>query len=355
MEIYLVGGAVRDELLGRPVTERDWVVVGSTPDEMLARGYRQVGRDFPVFLHPQTNDEYALARTERKTGPGHTGFVVHAGIEVTLEDDLIRRDLTINAMARDANGALIDPFHGNEDLTRRCLRHVSGAFTEDPLRVFRLARFAAQLPGFSVAQETISLVQEMAERNTFDELSAERVWVELHKALASAEPNQFLATLKDVHALVPWFAELALADRLPIIPVELDDPVQRYAVLAGLLGRQACTTLGTRLKAPNRYQHLGLLVARWGTLLAGWQRQPGRDVLRALNAMRAFKPDSLLASVLRVVETVAQVDLAELRQLVVAIDENVKPATLQAQGHEGAELGQALEQARLVRVIEYLG
>lgn len=355
MEIYLVGGAVRDELLGRPVTERDWVVVGSTPDEMLARGYRQVGRDFPVFLHPQTNDEYALARTERKTGPGHTGFVVHAGIEVTLEDDLIRRDLTINAMARDANGALIDPFHGNEDLTRRCLRHVSQAFTEDPLRVFRLARFAAQLPGFSVSKETVSLARQMAEQNTFDELSAERVWVELHKALASAEPNQFLATLKDVHALVPWFAELALADRLPIIPVELDDPVQRYAVLAGLLGRQACTTLGTRLKAPNRYQHLGLLVARWGTVLAGWRSQPARAVLRALNAARAFKADSLLAQLLRVVETVALVDLSELQQLVASIDKQVKAEALQAQGHEGAELGKALEQARLAKISEHQG
>ncbi len=163
MEIYLVGGAVRDALLGLPIRERDWVVVGSTPEEMQRLGYRQVGRDFPVFLHPQTNEEYALARTERKVGPGHTGFVCHAGPDVTLEEDLRRRDLTVNAIAQAHDGTLIDPWGGAADLSARRLRHVSEAFLEDPLRVFRVARFAAQLGafGFRVEPETLQLMADM--------------------------------------------------------------------------------------------------------------------------------------------------------------------------------------------------
>ena len=179
MKVYLVGGAVRDELLGRPVTERDWVVVGSSPEDMLRRGFRQVGRDFPVFLHPQSGEQYALARTERKTGLGHQRFAWRA-TDVTLEDDLARRDLTINAIAMDADGFLIDPWNGQADLEDRVLRHVSPAFAEDPLRVFRVARFAAQLPGFAIHPETLELMRRMIPE--LAALSGERVWAELGKA-----------------------------------------------------------------------------------------------------------------------------------------------------------------------------
>lgn len=350
MEIYLVGGAVRDDLLGRPVQERDWVVIGSTPEEMAGLGYRQVGRDFPVYLHPQTNDEYALARTERKTGPGHTGFVVHAGAEVTLEEDLMRRDLTINAMARDSRGVLIDLFNGREDLARRCLRHVSAAFSEDPLRVFRVARFTAQLSGFVVAPETSALMREMSAGGTLDELSAERVWGEMHKALSSADPNRFLETLRDTGSLMPWFTEFA--GLMPIIPAALEDPPGRYAAMAGLLAPADCESFSARLKTPVAYRRLATLLAQWGTVFASWPVQPAQTVQTALNAARAFKPDGLLDSVLRIVEAIGHVDLADLRQMVNAVSQSVEPSVFRAQGLEGADLGQALEAARLRKIVE---
>ena len=350
MEIYLVGGAVRDELLRLPVQERDWVVVGSTPEQMTAQGYRQVGRDFPVYLHPQTNDEYALARTERKTAPGHTGFVVHAGAEVTLDQDLIRRDLTINAMARDSNGVLVDLFNGREDLSRRCLRHVSPAFSEDPLRVFRVARFTAQLEGFVVAPETSAAMREMSAGGALDELSAERVWRELHKALSSADPNRFLETLRDTGSLTPWFAEFT--GLLPIIPTELKEPLARYSAMAGVLAAADCERLSARLKTPVAYRRLAILLARWGTVFANWPAQPAQTVQAALNAASAFKADSLLDPVLRIVEALGHVDLADLRQMVQAVSRSVQPAELLAQGLEGAALGKALEAARLQKIVE---
>lgn len=344
---------MRDELLHLPVRERDWVVVGSTPEEMVAQGYRQVGRDFPVFLHPQTKDEYALARTERKTGPGHTGFVVHAGAEVTLDEDLIRRDLTINAMARDSNGELIDLFNGQEDLTRRCLRHVSPAFTEDPLRVFRVARFAAQLEGFVVAPETGAMMREMSASGALDELSAERVWRELHKALLSADPDRFLVTLRDTQSLAPWFVEFA--GPLPIIPTDLEEPLERYAATAGLLPSADCERISARLKTPGAYRRLAILLARWGTVFANWRVRPAPTVQAGLNAARAFKPDSLLDPALQIVEALGHVDLADLRQLVQSVSQSVQPFELRKQGLEGADLGKALEAARLQKIVESQG
>ena len=185
MKIYAVGGSVRDELLGRPVADRDWVVVGATPQDMEAQGYQRVGKDFPVFLHPQTKEEYALARTERKTAPGYAGFAFHAAPEVTLEDDLRRRDLTINAMAESASGELIDPFGGLNDLKNGMLRHVSPAFVEDPVRILRLARFAARFSGrgFRVAEDTQVLLRTMVDNGEVDALVSERVWQELERAL----------------------------------------------------------------------------------------------------------------------------------------------------------------------------
>jgi tRNA nucleotidyltransferase/poly(A) polymerase len=213
-DCWLVGGAVRDALLGLPVHERDWVVVGATPDEMVEAGYRPVGRDFPVFLHPDTGEEYALARTERKTGAGHRGFVVHADPDVTLEADLERRDLTINAIARDADGNLVDPFGGRGDLDARILRHVSDAFVEDPLRVLRVARFAARFAdlGFVVADETRDLMGRIARSGELSTLSPERIWRELEKALASDRPAAFFRVLAEVGALEPLFPLLALLD-----------------------------------------------------------------------------------------------------------------------------------------------
>ena len=208
MQIFTVGGAVRDELLGLPVQDRDYVVVGARPEEMLARGFRQVGKDFPVFLHPKTQEEYALARTERKTGHGYKGFAFHAAPEVTLAADLARRDLTINAIARSADGALIDPYHGVADLEARVLRHVGPAFVEDPVRILRVARFAARFTQFTLAPETLALMRQMVSSGEVDHLVAERVWQELAKGLMESQPSRMFEVLRECGALARLLPEL---------------------------------------------------------------------------------------------------------------------------------------------------
>ncbi len=210
MQKFLVGGAVRDRLLGLTVTDQDWVVVGATPAELLAAGYQQAGRDFPVFLHPTTHEEYALARTERKNGSGYTGFDTRFTPEVTLEEDLQRRDLTINAMAQDAEGTIIDPWGGERDIKQRKLRHVSAAFVEDPLRVLRVARFAARFAplDFTIADETLALMQCIVQSGELNHLTHERVWKETEKALASDSPSTYFAVLRQCGALSVLFPEL---------------------------------------------------------------------------------------------------------------------------------------------------
>ncbi|AMB83906.1 multifunctional CCA tRNA nucleotidyl transferase/2'3'-cyclic phosphodiesterase/2'nucleotidase/phosphatase [Pseudomonas agarici] len=210
MQIYKVGGAVRDRLLGQPVTDIDWVVVGATADDMLAKGFRPVGADFPVFLHPKSGEEYALARTERKSGRGYGGFTFHASPEVSLEEDLIRRDLTINAMAEDDHGKLIDPYHGQRDLEARVLRHVSPAFAEDPLRVLRVARFAARYAdlGFKVAPQTLALMCQLAESSELQALTAERSWKEISRALMEDQPQVFIQVLRECGALAVLLPEV---------------------------------------------------------------------------------------------------------------------------------------------------
>ncbi|MDP3033274.1 MAG: multifunctional CCA tRNA nucleotidyl transferase/2'3'-cyclic phosphodiesterase/2'nucleotidase/phosphatase, partial [Rhodocyclaceae bacterium] len=208
MQTYCVGGAIRDELLGLTVKDRDWVVVGATPEEMLEAGFKPVGRDFPVFLHPRTHEEYALARTEKKTAPGYAGFVFHTDPGVTLEDDLARRDLTINAIARAPDGSLIDPHGGQRDLAERVLRHVSPAFAEDPVRILRVARFAARFNDFSLAPETLALMQEMVANGEVDALVAERVWQELANGLMEAQPSRMFEILRACGALQRLLPEL---------------------------------------------------------------------------------------------------------------------------------------------------
>jgi tRNA nucleotidyltransferase (CCA-adding enzyme) len=218
MQIYLVGGAVRDALLGLPVHDRDWVVVGATPQQMVDQGYLPVGKDFPVFLHPRTHEEYALARTERKTGRGYQGFAVHAAPEVTIEEDLARRDLTINAIAQPADepkAALIDPFHGQQDVTQRVLRHVTDAFREDPVRILRVARFAARFADFTLAPETLALMREMVQAGEADALVAERVWQELSRGLMEDTPSRMFEVLRACDALQRLLPEV---DRLWGVP-----------------------------------------------------------------------------------------------------------------------------------------
>ncbi len=301
MKIYRVGGSVRDELLNRPVVDRDYVVVGATPEKMLAEGFRPVGRDFPVFLHPDTGEEYALARTERKSAPGYRGFVIHAAPDVTLEADLARRDLTINALARDADGALIDLFGGAQDLQAGILRHVSPAFAEDPLRVLRVARFAARF-GFVVAPETEALMRKITASGELSALTPERVWQELARALMEKTPSQFLVVLRRCGALGELFPEIDALFGVPQ-PVahhpEIDVGVHllqaldfaagandalpvRFAVLTHDLGKGAtgpsdwprhiaheesgvrlAEALADRLRAPTECRELARFVARY--------------------------------------------------------------------------------------------
>ena len=347
MDVYLVGGAVRDALLGRPFREKDWVVVGSTPEEMRRRGYRQVGRDFPVFLHPETGEEYALARTERKTGPGHTGFVCHAGPDVSLTDDLRRRDLTINAIAQDARGALVDPFCGRQDLENRLLRHVSDAFVEDPLRVFRVARFAAQLPTFIVAPETLDLMMHMSQDGALAELSAERIWQEVHKALAAPAPKRFFEVLAEAAALSPWLTELESVEFA--LPRVLTEPEHRFGALAWSLPVRQVAELAARLKAPGRFHRIGEQVARHGGTLAAWEDASAEALLEAVTAVGALSRERDPEPVLTVVEACAECDLTELRHLIDRL-RAVESRPFLDQGFTGPAVGEAMREARLERI-----
>lgn len=265
MDIYLVGGAVRDTLLGYPVQERDWVVVGASPAIMLELGYRQVGKDFPVFLHPQSAEEYALARTERKSGRGYTGFSIAADPSVTLQQDLQRRDLTINAIAQASDGQLIDPYGGLNDIALRQLRHISPAFAEDPLRVLRVARFAARfaIDGFTIAEPTLALMQQLAAAGELAELSCERVWKETERALASSSPAVFFETLIAVDALTPWFVELLTPHQqtsflrvLTTATSVTDDAHLRWVAAVSVLPAAAAQQLNLRLRVSTDIQVL---------------------------------------------------------------------------------------------------
>lgn len=330
MQIFLVGGAVRDQLLKRPVTERDWVVVGASTDEMLAQGFQQVGKDFPVFLHPQSKEEYALARTERKSGKGYTGFAVNADSSITLEEDLSRRDLTINAIAQDDQGNLIDPFNGQADIDNKLLRHVSPAFAEDPLRVLRVARFAARYAhlGFRVADETLILMRDMVTAGEVDYLIPERVWKETQRALTEKNPEVYFSVLRDCGALKVLFSEIDALFGVPQTAayhpeidtgvhclmslqqaVKLcDDPLIRFATLIHDLGKATTPvdilprhigheerslplieTLCQRIKCPNDYKELALAVAAWHTHCHRALELKASSLLKLLLRLDAFR------------------------------------------------------------------
>ena len=266
MKIYTVGGAVRDQLLGLPVKDHDHVVVGATPEDMLRQGFRPVGKDFPVFLHPKTQEEYALARTERKTAPGYRGFVFHAAPDVTLEDDLVRRDLTINAIAQAADGTLTDPFGGIQDIENKIFRHVSDAFGEDPVRILRLARFAARFHTFTVAPATMALMRRMVQDGEVDALVAERVWQEVAKGLMEARPSRMLTVLQECGALARIMREIQLSERLLQVidhaaAQGLDLPV-RFAALMLHVSKDAIEQLSERLRVPNECRELAVMAAR---------------------------------------------------------------------------------------------
>ena len=397
LKVYRVGGAIRDHLLGLPVEDQDWVVVGATPEEMRARGFREVGRDFPVFLHPETGEEYALARTERKVAPGYHGFTVHAAPEVTLEEDLRRRDLTINAMAETPDGRLIDPYGGYRDLQGRTLRHVSPAFAEDPLRILRVARFAARLAplGFHVAGETLALMRRMVEAGEVDALVPERVWKETERALGEARPTDFVRTLRDCGALARLFPEI---DRLFGVPQsprhhpEVDTGIHtlmvldqacrlttdtrvRFAALVHDLGKgltpreewprhpgheargvELIEALCRRLRIPRAYRELACPVARYHTRCHRAAELRPATLLETLQALDALRRPRRLEPFLLACEADARgrrgfedhpYPQARILRRALAAALTVSPQALVAQGLQGAALGEALRQQRL--------
>ena len=402
MEIYLVGGAVRDELLGRPISERDWVVIGATPDDLLARGFRPVGKDFPVFLHPDTHEEYALARTERKTAPGYHGFSFYAAPEVTLADDLQRRDLTINAMARDAQGQLIDPWRGRHDLEAGWLRHVSPAFAEDPVRILRVARFSARYAplGFRVAPETLDLMHAMVVSGEVDHLVAERVWAETLRALGEPCPGRFIATLRDCGALARIFPELDRLFGVPQPPVhhpEIDaglhtllaleqavrlgaDSITRFAVLVHDLGKgttppetwprhldheqrgaDLIRTLCQRLRVPNMYRELGVLTGRYHTHCHRALELRPKTLLNTLQGLDALRKPQRFEQFLIACEADARGRLglenraypqADFMRRVYRAAAGVQARPWLDQGLTGLALAEALRRERLAAITE---
>jgi tRNA nucleotidyltransferase (CCA-adding enzyme) len=386
METYLVGGAVRDRLLGLAVRERDWVVVGSTPQAMLDMGYTPVGRDFPVFLHPETKDEYALARTERKTGHGYTGFETCADAGITLEQDLLRRDLTINAMAETPDGELIDPYGGKEDLDNGVLRHVSPAFAEDPVRILRTARFAARFArwGFHVAHATNALMRTMVENGEVDHLVAERVWAELVKALDEDTPLRFFEVLQGCGALVRLFPEMAgLAGEpgsgghphcslaLPVLAQAVTltrDTAIRFAALACDIDNSqsqglddaGLARLCERHRVPNACRELAGLALRCRRRIHAADKLSAAELLELLGTLDAFRRGERLEQVLQVCEADARAGNPGLEQYApAALLQRARTAAGAVSadtrsGKTGKEIGAHLQQQRIAAIQQLL-
>ena len=403
MKVYLVGGAVRDELLGIPVRERDWCVVGATPEKLEAEGYRPVGKDFPVFIHPDSGEEYALARTERKTGAGYHGFAFHAAPDVTLEEDLRRRDLTINAIARDDDGALIDPFGGAVDIENRTLRHVSDAFSEDPVRVLRVARFAARFSGrgFDVAAETLALMREMVDSGEVDALVAERVWKETASALAEDQPQVYFEVLRRCGALARVFPEI---DALFGVPqpekwhpeidcgvhtmmvlqqaARLSDDIPvRFAALVHDLGKATTSKdklpshpghearsvklvrrLCERLRVPNDCRDLGLIAAEYHTHCHRALELRASTLLKVLTRTDAFRRPERFEQFLLACEADSRgrtgfeerpYPQADYFRGALDAAATIETSDLNSSGLKGADIGKAIGERRLAALRDY--
>jgi len=403
MEIFLVGGAVRDQLLDLPVKDRDWVVVGATPDDMLQQGFKPVGKDFPVFLHPTTKEEYALARTERKTGPGYTGFEFYAAPDVTLEQDLQRRDLTINAMAVNSEDQLIDPFCGERDVQARILRHVSDAFAEDPVRVLRVARFAARYHhlGFTIAEETMALMREIVNNGEIDNLVAERVWKEMERALSESSPHIFYETLRECGALARLLPEIENLYGVPQPPEhhpEIDCGVHtmmalqqasllsqstqvRFATVMHDLGKATTPkdilprhigheqrgvdlikALCNRLAVPNDYRDLAVIVSAYHTHCHRGPHLTAKTVLQTLENTDALRRPERFNDFLITCEADARgrtgfenrhYPQVSYFQEALAICQSIGIDQVDQSKYQGAQIGEQLRQLRLAALKEF--
>lgn len=341
MKVYLVGGAVRDALLNRTVLEKDYVVVGATVDDMLQLKFQPVGKAFPVFLHPKTKDEYALARTEKKVAKGYHGFTFHAEPDVTLEEDLIRRDLTINAMAQDLDtGEIIDPYHGQNDLQQKILRHVSEAFAEDPVRILRLARFAARFQDFTVAPETVELMRHMVDNGEVDALVAERVWKELQSALREPKPEKFFEVLESCGALDKLFPDLGNLSTLVYAVTLTNDPIIRFAVLP--------YTAWDHYRVPNEYTDLAKLVHLYSGHSHAALHESPEALLNLLEHIDAFRRPERLEPFLIACHALsgeASYPQADRLRAAYAAASSIETGKI-AQGLQGAEIKGAIHSAR---------
>lgn len=340
---YLVGGAVRDRLLGNTPTERDWVVVGSDEATLLASGYRKVGDKFPVFLHPITREEFALARTERKNAVGHTGFEVDCSPDVTLDQDLSRRDFTINAMAMDESRSLIDPFGGRDDLDDRVLRHVSSAFVDDPLRCFRAARFCAQLPEFRVHDSTKALISSMAD--SLAELSAERVWQEFDKSLQCLRPAQFFRTIAECRITQPWFNEIDCHNTAEQIAKHALQGNPIHAMIGWIHDPTAIQSFYQHLKAPRVPRNLASISSQYGRVLVQPGAQTAENLFTALEKSLAWQHRQLFSQMVADLSAFADIPKNQIQTLLNQLDE------LKVSVKEGIGYGSALKQKR-IEVIE---
>ena len=402
MQTYLVGGAVRDKLLGIPVKDRDWVVVGATPEEMLEQGFKAVGKDFPVFLHPQTKEEYALARTERKSGKGYKGFTFHTSPDVSLEEDLQRRDLTINAIAEDESGNLIDPYNGANDIKESLLRHVSDAFVEDPLRVLRIARFAATL-GFKIAPETSRLLKDISASDELEALVPERVWTELEKALSGKYPARFILVLRSCNALVKLFPEIEALFGIPqpkehhpeidsglhtIMSLNQavrlsDDPQVRFATLVHDLGKattpknelpshigheargvKIIDKLCKRYRIPNKYTELAKCVSKYHLDCHRIQEMKPATVLKKLEQLDAFRRPERFEQFLIACKADSrgrasfedrEYPQSEYFMNAFKAANEVAAKSLQEQGFEGKALGEEIKKQRVENIKQMIG
>lgn len=403
MQVFLVGGAVRDQLLQLQVKDRDYVVIGATPEKLLQLGYQQVGKDFPVFLHPQTGEEYALARTERKQGSGYKGFTCYAGVDVTLEEDLIRRDLTINAIAMSEQGEIVDPYHGVEDIKRKQLRHISPAFSEDPLRVLRVARFAARFYklGFKVAPETLNLMRSLTQSGELNHLTAERIWLETAKALQTDSPQIYFQCLRECGALAILFPEIEALFGVPgpmLWHPEIDTGIHtlmvleqavklsdslafRFACLVhdlgkaltpkekwpshkghGVLGLQAIKDLCLRLRVPNECRDLALLVSEHHTIIHNAFELKASTLVKLMDKNDAWRKPQRFLQMLQccIADSKGRTGFedkdypsADYVWQAFQAAQKVDVQDIIKQGYKGAEIKEALLQARIDAINAY--
>ncbi|WP_028471244.1 CCA tRNA nucleotidyltransferase [Neptunomonas japonica] len=366
MKIYLVGGAVRDKLLNYPVYDKDWVVVGATPQEMIEHKYKPVGSDFPVFIHPTSGEEYALARTERKSGKGYSGFQYHASPDVTLEEDLSRRDLTINAMAQSDDGQIFDPYGGQKDLTSKILRHVSPAFSEDPLRVLRVARFAARYAhlGFTLASETLGLMQDISASDELEHLTRERVWQEMERALGETSPLIFFQVLHDTHALNTLFPRFALligsqeAASLQKSFSKSTSKAVRFASLSSLCfmnetdPESELRNFCQQLKTPNHYRDLAAHVRKAIIALHQWKVSNAEQKLSLIQALDLLRRPERISPILEACQLLSlalyqeKLETEKLEALLTKL-KGINPQELIKKGYKGAALGSELKRLQL--------